>query len=76
MNECQRQIVEALVVKLVKNVIRDFNVSPGAAMNMVFNSDLFSQICNVLNERYTDGSVCVYADLKKEILTGKIPEEY
>ena len=72
----QRQIIENLASNLVLKVMRDFGTAPGAAMNIVFNSDLFAQLCDVASGRYQDGTVCLYSDLKTEIRTGSFPAEY
>ena len=54
----------------------DFAINVSEAMRIVFNSDTFAQISDIETGRYQDGSICLYDDLKSEILTGTVPREF
>lgn len=76
MKSDQKQIIEGLTSRLVLNVIRDFKLAPGAALDVVFGSDVFAQICDIRTGRYQDGTVCLYSDLKSEITKGSFFPEF
>ncbi|MDE6534935.1 MAG: hypothetical protein K2K82_02885 [Muribaculaceae bacterium] len=63
---------EGVATDLVEYLIKDLNVSLSEALNILYNSELFSKLSNPATGLYYQGSRYVYTFLQHELRCGVI----
>lgn len=63
---------EGLTIDLVELLMKDFNLDYKEAMGILYDSDLYSKLCDPSTGLYFQGAFYVYSFLKSELQKGML----
>ena len=63
---------EGITTDLAELLIKDYNMTIVEALDTLYHSDTYAQLCNPNTGLYIQSSLYIYSFLKHELATGKI----
>jgi len=76
MTSKEQYLIYKQTVNLVQTLMKEQGMSLSQALEEVFLSDTFQELCNVDTKMYNEGTIYIYNELLTEINSGTPENDY